>query len=289
MTWLDELLKNIPRELDYMFSFEEMIALLGFIVIIEILTVLVVFSIYWKLRKAGISSAGGQTLLKTTFGLLLVPMGRILDFVYRILTGNTHAIFVGNTNVFFAAGLLIFIIYYASYARNYINISEFLQIVYRRVSIATTIITISCLSVMLIHLFYPLDHTLVNLVFITAGILLITTLALPIIFSMIDFFRISNKLTKVRLGLTVLAGALFLVQVLAGVVYLALATSGVSWLIPLSTILDHGEGLFISLLLLWSFFVPEKLQEWARVLPPSFQALKVTYRFLEKIIENGLL
>ena len=77
-----------------------------------------------------------------------------------------------------------------------------------------------------------------------------------------------------------LAGGILM---LAGVVYLALTTSGVSWLIPLSTIIDHGEGFFISLLLLWSFFVPEKLQEWTRVLPPSFQALKEKERLLAQM------
>ncbi|MFX1533533.1 MAG: hypothetical protein ACFFDI_04795 [Promethearchaeota archaeon] len=191
---------------------------------------------------------------------------------------------MGNTNIFYAAGALTFIVFYSFYVQNVINLSKFVRKIYKGMTVITTVAGISVICIQLIHLIYPLNDRLVTLVFVLLALILALTISLPMIFSLKDFFRISNKLTKVRLGMIIITGVFFLIQWCSVALYLVLVLTGtVSILIPLSVLSSYGESFPAALILYWGFFIPQKLQEWTGILPPSFKYLKEKQRQLAKM------
>ncbi|MFX1255463.1 MAG: hypothetical protein ACFFCZ_27925 [Promethearchaeota archaeon] len=127
MTWIDDLFQNVPRELDYAFSIDELYVLTSFYLLIVTFTLIILFLAFFRLRKIDSAGEGGQAFLRALLGLVLIPIGRIIDFLYRLQTGNTQAILVGNTNFFYVAGTLLFLVFYAFYSQNVINLSELMR------------------------------------------------------------------------------------------------------------------------------------------------------------------
>lgn len=122
-----------------------------------------------------------------------------------------------------------------------------------------------------------------NVIFITAALIGITICVLTVIFSTIDFFRISNRLAKVRLGMTTLSGAFFLIQICSVFFYFFVTLAAVNQLVPIAAVVSYAPIFPAALAFYWGYFIPQKLQQWTGILPPSFRRLKEKQRQLAKM------
>ena len=80
---------------------------------------------------------------------------------------------------------------------------------------------------------------------------------------------------KARLGMTILSGSFILIHamLLAFYFYLTFQVATPAEVVFLSIVM-YIPLVPAALAIYWGFFIPEKLQEWTGILPPSFKKLK---------------
>lgn len=285
MSFINDLLNNIPRDIDYPFTRGQLIIFVS-IIILQIIICSVVYIIATKkIRKAKTSTQGVIAFSYALLGIFIFPIGGLLSYLYRLLIDTEKSIFFGNTNIFIVIGTGIFAVSYSLYVREVVNLSKAVTNMFKIVSFFALILASIVASIMLIHFVYPLNDTLINFIFMFAAAILSMVLVMGIIFALIDFFRISNKLTKVRLGMSILSGMSLMLQLASMAIYYYLVEakgSPLQTLIPYVVIIIYGLCFITSLALYYGFFIPIKLQEWTGILPPSFKLLRKKQKLAKK-------
>ncbi len=285
MSFINDLLSNIPRDIDYPFG-KTMLIIFVIIIAVQIIVCSIVYIMAVKrTKKAETKTPGIKAFTYALLGIAIYPIGGVFSYLYRLLINPAKAVFFGNTNIFIVAGIGIYAISFTVYIREVVNLSKAAVRMFKFVFYSGIVITTTVSIPVTINIVYPLDQTLINTAFMFAAAVLTLILIFAIVFAIIDYFRISNKLTKVRLGMSIISAIGIIIQLssIALYYYLVLAEgSPVQAIIPHTIIIVYSLCMVTSLALYYGFFIPIKIQEWTGILPPSFKLLKEKQKLVAK-------
>ncbi len=285
---LDQIFSRLIREIDFVYPDEWLFLIFLSILISETLIVFLWFKARRQLKSmamlgGGTASTSSQGTSRSRFFLLsfvalgLSSFGGLLNYGYRFfIAKNESAIFVGNTNIFYASGAALFVIMFSIYVRHLINLSRHVQRWYVISDVIVGVLGSVIVITMILLVIIGLPGRIVNILFFILAIVYTGILISLVIFSAIDLKRVASKLMKVRLTLVTLAALFMLFQGFAVAFYFFLTVSQgfLSQFIPIIVFILYSVPIFVAILLYWSYFIPFKIQEWAGILPPSFKLLK---------------
>lgn len=283
MSFIDDVVERFVKEPDYGYSTEILWILTFVMLLVAGVIIFLALKARSKTRELG-TSKGVQAFVRTMFFLSIVPIGATISYGYRALVANDSAIFLGNSNLFYPLGAGLFVIYYTTYITNTINLSNFVRNGFKIFYFGAWAATLIVFGSMIIKLVVPIDDLFLNTFFFFMALFFFADVFFTLLFAGIDYFRISNKLTKVRLGLSGIAGITFIINALFVVLYYYSVVNAdtLSWLIPISAVLLYSFTFPTAIFMYWGFFIPEKIQEWTGILPPSFKMLKEKRKQLAK-------
>jgi len=273
---LVELLKNLEGEIDFYYDETTLYLWVLYFSLLIIINAFIWFKARISLNQLEDLGPGGKSFIRVLLGLTILPIGVFMGYIYRIVTENAVTLFPSTKNFFFPVALgLLGVTQLTVYAREVINVSNLASRIYRTVYLSVLGISFLLFFLMILNSFDLIAKDYVRFLFVIVGSLYAITLVMIVLFSAIDYFRTSNKLTKVRLGMTTIAASLIFVQGVVIVLYSYAVQSGnLTNLIPLFTFTIYGLVLPSALAIYWGYIIPEKIQIWTGILPPSFLELK---------------
>ncbi|MFX1254012.1 MAG: hypothetical protein ACFFCZ_20535 [Promethearchaeota archaeon] len=295
MFLIEYFFENVLREPIFMFDFWQIYLLFAFIVFTQLFLVCILYKGYENIRKVDIPSESLYDFFLALVGLTIIPLSSIFEYFCRIVTGNAYTIFEGNQTISYALGLMVFTLYYSQYARKVINLSEIVKLVYRIMYWVVLALGSIVVIFMSVHILAPpniLGDQFLNILFTVVSLVFAISIILTIIFSIIDIRRISNRLVRVRLSITTLSAITIMIQGILSGIYFSLTVNQ-----PNASIVDPRQllvaftsvmllfvmSVLSSILLYWGLFIPNKVQEWTGILPPSFKALREKQKMLSEL------
>ncbi|MFX0095278.1 MAG: hypothetical protein ACFFBD_26325, partial [Candidatus Hodarchaeota archaeon] len=140
---------------------------------------------------------------------------------------------------------------------------------------------------------------IIDLLTVFVIILVVLCVLIGVLLSLRDYFRVANKLVRVRFGSITLAGGAFFLHVSLSMFYSALMAllraneSKFIWdthgaLLTTVAVLHYVVLALIAVILYWGFFIPRKIQEWTGILPPSYRLLLEKQRLLDSKQKSSL-
>ncbi len=287
MSFIDdliELIKNIPRPIDYPFTTTQLIIFVSIAALQIICCWLIYITARRKIKSSKMSNTGTNALLLCLLGCSLYPIGGFITYLYRLVIDPANSILFGNTNFFVVVGGGFYAIAFTVYIKEVVNLADYVVKIFRVVFYGGFTLISFITTTMLIHFVYPLNEQFVNVVFALAALALCSFMILGWVFAFIDYFRVSNKLAKVRLGMNIISATIMTIQIAFIGIYffLTISEGKIQLLLPYTVLFVYGLNIFTALTLYYGFFIPLKLQEWTGILPPSFKALREKQKLLAK-------
>ncbi|MFX0093211.1 MAG: hypothetical protein ACFFBD_15745 [Candidatus Hodarchaeota archaeon] len=257
--------------------------------VVELFLLLVSVSIYQQVKRLDLTSIGSKSLPKAILGLSLLPLGVLIDiFLWFVNLESLNQL--NRLIIIFEilAGVLIFTTFYTSYLLNVVNVSPFMRKLYRLMATVISSLILVSVGVVLLLVAGIIELWYYFIACLSCLGLIILVLVITMAISVIDFLRISNKLVKVRLGLTTVSGGFFLLQSVFNGLWMQLSASSGEFY-NIGTILFITASIPIVLCLYWSFFIPVRIQEWTGILPPSFKELRAKQQLLAQMHQTSQL
>ncbi|MFX0092247.1 MAG: hypothetical protein ACFFBD_10835 [Candidatus Hodarchaeota archaeon] len=270
MNWINDLLNIITRETFFEYPYAEF-ALVYLPLIL--LNLLIIYIAYRRSTQVKLFRSESRALLGTLICNCLQTILLFFDMLYEIVTNDhTHTLGLIVVQPIIIAW---FFFYLGRYSKSMINLSE-------RVKKALLLIPLIMFgwSIILTLTWYlripDIDALSWNNSLGRSSIIFnILMISLIIGAALIDLFRISSSLKKLRLGLIILSCVSFLTTGVFLVLWdVFMSSASTIFLGHIMFVIAYWPNILVAITLYWSFFVPVKLQEWAGVLPPSFKLLK---------------
>ena len=283
MSIIDNFLNNMVEKPDYPYSVTFLFFMVSFIGLMLIGNLIVIYMARKTIHKLDSSNKAMRNFYYAIIALAINPLGGLISFLYRLSVQNASAILIGNANFHFVISGSLFTIFFTTYVTNSVNLSKTGQRIFKLLTRTLFIVSPIALLIMFYNKINPISKSILTVTLVILAKIFFLDIFITILFLFIDYRRISNKLLKTRLGMSILAGVGFFIEGICAIGYLlsVLLQGQYIQVIPLYATGLYTTTFLMSLFLYWGFFIPIKIQEWAGILPPSYKLLKQKQKTLQ--------
>ena len=283
MSLLDNFFTNMVQKPDYPYSMPVLVGMTVFISLMFIGNIIILYMARKNLHKLGSTSKTMEGFYYAILALIINPLGGVIAFLYRTSVQNASAILIRNANFQFIISGSLFTIFFSTYVTTSVNLSQTGHQIYKLLTGTLYLVSPLAFLAMLYNEIYPLNKNILSAILAVLAIIFFSDILITIMISFRDYRRISNKLLKARLGMSILTGIGFLIEGISAILYLVavLLQGAYLQIIPICSIGLYSTTFLMAVTLYWGYFIPMKIQEWTGILPPSYKLLKQKQKTLQ--------